>query len=290
MYAVYNKVVVILEDINYIFDKNYALEKRASFLLDYLRIRTKAFLTRWFHFKKEHFLGFCVEVVDYDIFLAIFRQVFVRNVYYFRSPTASPTIIDCGGNIGMTVLYWKYLYPDALVKVFEPSQEVIPTLKKNITLNNLKNIELHEVAVSDHERGATMHKRGAAACGNTLSSSIKNASVNKGEASYVVPTVRLSLFLKEKVDLLKMDIEGAEGIVFKELSDAGALENVKECVMEYHYYPQELQNNLVDLLGVLKKNEFDTQVYFEEHDTHQQFALSKFNSYSVMLKALKLSK
>jgi FkbM family methyltransferase len=43
-----------------------------------------------------------------------------------------PVIIDCGGNIGLSVLYFKYLFPNSVITVFEPSPPVFEILKENI--------------------------------------------------------------------------------------------------------------------------------------------------------------
>ena len=284
---IYWKLVTIILDVGHILEPVYIVPKRTTLLFAYLKIRIKASLNRFFHFHEEHFLGFTVSVLDYDIFLAIFRQVFVRNVYYVNTKNKAPTIIDCGGNMGMTVLYWKYLFPESKVTVFEPSREVVGVLRNNIAQNKLQNIRVVEAAVSNREGRASMYMRGAAACGNTLSSSINDATINKESGSYEVETVKLSRFIETEIDILKMDIEGAEGMVCDEIMKAGKFACIKELVMEYHYYPQEPTNSLSSLLDTLKKSYFESQIYFEEYDPTQQISLSRNGSYAAMLRAVR---
>lgn len=66
--------------------------------------------------------------------------------------------------------------------------------------------------------------------------------------SYQVPTVRLRDYLNKQVDLLKLDIEGAEIEVIKDCSDL--LFNVKNLFVEYHSFANEPQslNVLVNIL------------------------------------------
>ncbi len=274
------KILVLLNDVSYLFSKEYPRCDKRGLFLDYLRIRAKSSLNRWMHFKSEHFLSYTVDVLDYNIFLAEFRQIFVRQVYYPTTPASSPRIFDCGGNIGISVLYWKHVFPDAQVTVFEPSKEVVEVLKKNIEANNLTDIRVVESAVSDKEGTAKIYIRGSIAEGNTLSQDIWSATPTKGNrVSYEIQTVKLSDFIDGPIDVLKLDIEGSEGTVIRELSQAGKLKLVGECVMEFHYYPTAPDNALPALLAELNNAGFETQFYFEEHPSNVQFELMKHGSY-----------
>lgn len=74
----------------------------------------------------------------------------------------------------------------------------------------------------------------------------RNSSKPNGEI-YKVPTVRLRDYLKQSVDFLKIDIEGAETQVIQDCSDL--LANVKNVFIEYYLFnkdPQEL-NVLINL-------------------------------------------
>src|SRR6478752_2497070 len=50
----------------------------------------------------------------------LFREIFMRGDYYFESDNAQPTIIDCGSNIGISVLFFKRLFPQCRIIAFEP--------------------------------------------------------------------------------------------------------------------------------------------------------------------------
>lgn len=286
MYSIIHKLQVTFTDVEYLLSPAYEHPRRARLFFDYLRLRIKASLNRWFHFTHEHFLSFKVMVPDYETFFVIFRQIFVRHTYYLNTQSATPNIIDCGGNIGMSVLYWKYLYPHAHVTVFEPSKEVLGILQQNIERNALSNVRVVPAAVSAQEGEARIHTRGSAACGNTLQEGLVDTTSNKTSTeSYTVKTVRLSSYITERVDILKLDIEGNEGVVLKELASTDKLSNIQECVLEYHYYPKIQGNNLAHLLGVFNEKGFETQFYFEENDSTQQLSLIKNGSYAVSIRA-----
>lgn len=283
-----HKLIVFLSDLEHLTSRAYRLPKRGQLIRDYLRIRVKASLNRWFHFQEERFAGYTVELLNYDIFLAEFRQIFVRNTYYFEPQSETPRVIDGGGNMGMSVLYFKHLAPQARITVFEPSREIVDLLQKNIERNHLQDVEVVHAGISEEDGELTMYPRGAAACGNTLEAGISAAtSVQKASSvqPYQVKTTRLSPYLQAPVDLLKLDIEGSEGGVVKELANAGMLPQIRTCVMEYHYYPQVPKNALADLLKRFETAGFGTQVYWEEvpHVDHQ-FDLFRHQSYALSLR------
>jgi len=159
MYSLLKKVLITISDIESVFSPSHPNARRWQLLRDYLRLRVKASLNRWFHFKHERFLSYYVEFPDYEIFFVEFRQIFVLHAYHFRASHSAPRIIDCGGNIGMSVLYFKHLYPDSSITIFEPSREVLPAIRSNIERNKLHNVTLIEKAVNGKNSTANMPMR-----------------------------------------------------------------------------------------------------------------------------------
>jgi FkbM family methyltransferase len=260
MHGFLKRIAVIVSDLEHIHTKRGGRHRPWKMTRDYLRLRIKASLNRWFHFTTERFLNYTVTFPDYEIFFVEYRQIFVRNAYFFLSAEATPHIIDGGGNIGMSVLYFKYLYPDSSIVVFEPSREVVPSIRSNIKNNNLTNIELIEKALAQYAGTATMHARGAAACGNTLSPAL----VKESGESYTVETVPLSLFVTTTVDMLKLDIEGVEGAVIKELEEAGAFVNIRTIIMEYHPHENRYENNLAHIIHTLQDAGWHVDIFSED--------------------------
>src|SRR5436190_6322828 len=68
---------------------------------------------------RENFFGYKVKGYDYSALSFLFNEVFISNDYYFKSSPRQPVIIDCGANIGMSVLYFKKLYPQSKIIAFE---------------------------------------------------------------------------------------------------------------------------------------------------------------------------
>jgi hypothetical protein len=69
-----------------------------------------------------------------------------------------------------------------------------------------------------------------------------------------VPTVLLADYLDAPVDLLKMNIEGAEWPVLK--AAESKIRQVREIIIEYHHLPG-LPRTLHEILGLLHRNGFE---------------------------------
>ncbi|MGB9274320.1 MAG: FkbM family methyltransferase, partial [Terrimicrobiaceae bacterium] len=78
----------------------------------------------------------------------IYDDIFAKNTYFFRSESPEPYIIDCGGHIGLAVLYFKGLYPRSRIVTFEPNPETFSLLERNIAQNNLRDVKAFNMALS----------------------------------------------------------------------------------------------------------------------------------------------
>jgi len=78
--------------------------------------------------------------------------------------------------------------------------------------------------------------------------------------------VRLSNYLREQVDFLKLNIEGEELPVLRECADAGVLSNVRQMVVEYHGWANGEQR-LGDLLNLLDREGFRYLVHDFDAET-----------------------
>jgi FkbM family methyltransferase len=176
------------------------------------------------------------EIVDSSSFLWMYREIFVDEIYRFRARTEEPRVIDCGANVGLSVLYFKRLYPRARVTAFEPDDKIFDVLTRNVARQELSDVELHRRAVWSSETTLNFHSEGAD--GGRLS----NDNGDEGGARIKsVPTARLRDFLDRPVDFLKIDIEGAETEVLTDCADR--LANVEHLFVEYHSFadaPQTL--------------------------------------------------
>jgi len=179
---------------------------------------------------------------DARCFYDTWQELVVNKIYEFKSSSSTPYIIDCGANMGLSVYYFSKLYPNATIVAFEPEEAIYEVLQKNITAFKLKNVTVYKKAVWDSETTLQFYTdRG-------MGGSVTN--VFSKQKPTLIQTLRLADFMNKKVDMLKMDIEGAEFNVLK--SCENLLKNVEHLFVEYHSFINKEQQ-LDDLLALLKK-------------------------------------
>ena len=153
-----------------------------------------------------------------------YEELFLDEIYRFQTKTEQPVIIDCGANIGLSSLYFKSIYPNAILHAFEPDAELFQLLQKNAQINGFTNTNLHQAAVWIEETNLSFSNKGSEASHIDLSN----------QSAHQVKAIRLSRFLAqfEHIDFLKIDIEGAE---FQVVADClEALKKVDHFFLEYH--------------------------------------------------------
>lgn len=156
-------------------------------------------------------------------------SIFARRDYGKISPHS--TVIDIGANIGVFCIY-SVVSGATRVFAFEPSQESFNILKKNIEANRLHDkVALYPYAVWDKMGIVEFPK----------SSSVMNKVIATSEETPVetnkVPAITFEEILKQdrinKVDLLKIDCEGAEYRIVNSINKK-LWKRVDALRLEYH--------------------------------------------------------
>jgi hypothetical protein len=93
------------------------------------------------------FLDYIIDVPDLPSFIWQFKEMFVDETYRFESESGRPIIYDCGANIGISILYFKRIYPHSKIKAFEADPTISKILKINLQKNNINDVEVIEKAV-----------------------------------------------------------------------------------------------------------------------------------------------
>lgn len=174
--------------------------------------------------------------------VAIFDQL----IYDFDCPAPSPRIIDGGANVGLASIFWGSKWPAARITAFEADPSVADVLRWNLGVRGLHAVEVVEAAL--------------AASAGTLRFAAEGGDAGRlsADGAVEVKAVPLATFLSEPVDLLKLDIEGAETDVLTACADE--LRNVQRIFVEYHSLADSRQQ-LGDLHDVLQQAGF--RMYIE---------------------------
>lgn len=196
-------------------------------------------------------------------FRYLYEEIFKKYIYYVQLETMSPRIIDCGAHIGMASMYFKQMYPGSKITAFEPEPPNLELLKKNLEVNRMEDVEIIPKALWSSEGQMQLHVDTDQENHWSSTSSLLQGSWTTKQPTepITVETVRLSSFLDEKVDILKIDVEGAETEVLKECREK--LVNVDHIFVEFHATRLHRPEEVVTLL---LNSGFELTVYADNQE------------------------
>lgn len=133
----------------------------------------------------------------------------------------NPIIFDVGADVGSVTKEYRKLFPEASIHCFEPFSESFQQLSRHTNADN--NIFCHQLALSEHDGSATLNANLSSVTSSLLPTD-PAGSFYWGEGlldtkyTIEVATISLDSFIEAKnikhVDILKLDVQGAEFSVF----------------------------------------------------------------------------
>ena len=184
-----------------------------------------------------------------DIFFRVTQTILTTGIwevtetgYMNNHLKPGDVFVDVGAHVGYyTLLAAKLVGESGKVIAVEPNPPTIVRLERDIALNPFRNIVVRKVACTDKE---TTLKFFQAPVENTGESSINKSNAREG-AEISVPGVPLDKIVQElgikRVDLVKIDVEGAEMSVLGGMTDIIATYHPKVAI--------ELKDNLLKNMG-----------------------------------------
>ena len=200
-------------------------------------------------------LGFRFAAYSLKTLAFLYGEIFTDPSYYFETSNSCPFIIDCGSNIGMSILFFKALYPGCKIIGFEPAADSFTLLRRNIEANKLNRVEVHPFAVGESAAKVTFFREDQP---GSLMASTNQQRASKNQEC--VEQVRLSDYIDREVDFLKLDIEGAEGGVIADLQASGRIRNIAKMMIEYHHHIEENKDCFSIILNHLERAGFGYQL------------------------------
>jgi FkbM family methyltransferase len=148
----------------------------------------------------------------YDVPKDILDEKNVRLVY------------DLGANVGFSCLHWLATYPDARVIAYEPHPACVEQCQKNLALNGWESrVELHAAAAGTQFGRARLSNSGA-------SSRVQNDGATGFDVAVEDFFARSA---DDRIDILKMDIEGGEYALLED--ERFSKLSFRVLVMEWHH-------------------------------------------------------
>jgi FkbM family methyltransferase len=234
-------------------------------LIKKIFLKKKITIQRFVPIEKD-FLGRKLYIHDIASFNLCNKELFVEEMYNFVAKRTNPYIIDCGANLGMSIIYFKENHPDAKIIAFEADEHIFSFLKRNVESFEYKDVDLVNKAVWNKDDVLTFLVEGGA--GGRLEEKTETGIYKD------VPCISLRSYLTDKkVDFLKLDIEGSEYEVLKDCEDL--LTNVENLFIEYHSMP-DVPQNLHQILTIVQKAGFNYHIK-EAYTAKHPFIERKLN-------------
>jgi FkbM family methyltransferase len=193
-----------------------------------LRFGLRDRIIRFFHDPDANNNGIFIENFFGFRYRGDFATFIDWNVYYFGAYSIqellfskdvlkrlnNPTVLDIGANVGHHTLFFSRFAKE--VHAFEPNESVVKKLYEKIEVNQVKNITVHTVGLGDVNSNLQFH---LPTNNNTGTGSFLKQDETKKTVE--LPVRRGDDYLKtiavDKVDFIKMDIEGFEKEALKGL-------------------------------------------------------------------------
>lgn len=179
--------------------------------------------------------------------------------------------VDVGANIGyFSIIASQKVGKSGKVYSFEPSRREYVRLLKNIDLNKASNIVPFNVALSNSNKELEFW----VAEGHTGLNRIAVENLSGG-SNISVPAFRMDYILDiEKIDLLKIDVEGAEYLVLDGMSEIFKKCSLKILVIEItQIFLEKYGHSKKMIYDLMEKNGFSAKINSDEWQYDEFFQI-----------------
>jgi FkbM family methyltransferase len=156
-------------------------------------------------------------------------------------PDTARTIVDLGANVGLSARFLCERYPDARVFAFEPDPEIFELAKRNV--RGHPQVSLRNLGVAGKQGQLELHRFPGGSWGTSSFVTIQEVA-----ETFTAEAVTLDSIIDEvgDIDLLKIDIEGAE---YEVLEACRQLHRVRCIIGEVHAIPGASADRLFAMLS-----------------------------------------
>ncbi len=182
-----------------------------------------------------------------------FIEMFIGEPYLNNLPSSirqksNPVVIDIGAHIGLFSLYAYTELITPHIYAYEPDPNNFKMLKKNIAVNNLSNaIKPFNVAVGND---GTARFFSSDISSMSATQEVRNLGMHDGTGKFIdIRSISITKILNKfkHIDILKMDCEGSEWKIIKDMSTKRL--NISYICMEYHEFAGKKRKHIEEILA-----------------------------------------
>ena len=162
----------------------------------------------------------------------ILEEIYIRKIYdQYLLGKKNLTIVDIGANIGLSAYYFKDFAKQ--VYAIEPTKAHLEALSKMLKTNNITNVTVCPVAISNKNETVKLY--------HNENSTANNLNVTQNpQDSEDVEAITFDEFMKrnklDHIDLLKIDPEGEESKIFASNEFIKWADKIDVIVGEWHQW------------------------------------------------------
>jgi FkbM family methyltransferase len=144
--------------------------------------------------------------------VTVYCQVLLERHYDFDLPGAPAVILDAGANIGMSAVFFANKYPGAIVLALEPDKQNYELLCRNVAAY-AQVIPLQGALWKENKAIRLWNPAGVMDGFQTIDQELINGEGDSMVAGYTMDSL-IDQYQLGRVNILKLDIEGAEKEIF----------------------------------------------------------------------------
>ena len=165
--------------------------------------------------------------------VCIAKEIFINRVYDFLTETEPEVVVDAGANTGLAAIYFANRYTKARIIAIEPEQGNFDLLKKNV--EPYPNIIPVQAALWNKNEEIDLIDPGLGTLG-FMTRKDNSSKMLSGDTLHKVTAMTVDKIMDDyhldRINILKIDIEGAEKEVFSDTSSW--IDKVDSIVIELH--------------------------------------------------------
>lgn len=148
----------------------------------------------------------------------IFSQVFLNRDYGFvQYPRDVSVVVDAGANVGYASRYFLSRFPGCRVIAIEPDHENAEMIRKNVAALAAQ-VVVEEAALWHESRRMNLvreSREGVHFSGSACAFFVEEGTASEGDVQAVSLPQLMQKHRLSRIDVLKIDIEGAEAAIFR---------------------------------------------------------------------------
>ena len=184
-----------------------------------------------------------------------------EQIFYINNIKRGDIVFDVGANVGeLTLLFSRFADISGQVHSFEPTPSTYEKLSTIVKNANKTNVKLNNLAIS-HKGGFVdfnIYEEKLSAFNTMANRPLENYGINVDKPkTYSIPSISIDEYCDKhkisKIDLLKMDVEGAELNVLYGAEKMFAEKKIKICVFEFGQTVFDMGNTVKQYKDFFKK-------------------------------------